>query len=185
MYINHLVPLFPNEITDKIKSFIPRDRDMKSPISALIKQSNQVVSDDSDDSDDEAYSTRNSFKRIQRSILKHMHKNDYVGIVINYLMTLPYETIIYIHNAYIYDNWYSCDEEYIRHKNRILLNYDSVLDKCNQHDIYIDLIVIFFKKKYNKMCKYISIEDKQSFIKQRFYNNPSYDSDSDSDSDNE
>jgi hypothetical protein len=36
MNINNLFPMFPNEINDKIKSFIPRDRDMKSPIANAI-----------------------------------------------------------------------------------------------------------------------------------------------------
>ena len=139
---NNLFSMLPNEITDKIKSFIPRDRDMKSPISDLINHISQYDNyyDGYDyDSDEEVYSLRHFFKSKQRRILYNIHKKDCVDIVINYVMTLPYETMINNYKLITCGSWREQEEVYMRHKNCIFFYYDSVLDDDDQISVFFPM----------------------------------------------
>ena len=80
MNINNLFPMFPNEITDKIKSFIPRDRDMKSPIAKLITKDDLCI--------------------FRHTRLIEIHVIHFLVTIIKYILTLSPEIIKSLYKSY-------------------------------------------------------------------------------------
>jgi hypothetical protein len=140
MNINYLFPMLPNEINDKIKSFIPKDKYMRGTIYNII--------------------TKDDLSIIRQTRLIEIHTIHFLVTIIKYILQLSPKIVKSLYKSY---NKYNSFQSFNKKHKIIFFNYETVIPDWQQYNIFE--IILTEAYYYNENSIYLT-----NYTKEQIFN---------------